>query len=400
MVKTHQSKKLGPDKIGGERVSGGQPSRLRVCSKKAIVLHMQTGVSLQTLISPPPQLSAEVLPALAPLQLRWQGQSRLEVRHGAISHEFTVVYRPDWSGRSLQAAIQALGVHNSAGMVVLPYLDDEKLLAIEESGLTGLDLCGNATITVADAWLLRFTGRPNRFKIEQPLQNPYQGKAALVGRMLLHQAAFETLEQLHAAIARHGGSLSLSLASRALKQMQADVIVGSEGRYRIYLLQPAALLDRLKQSWQQQKPAKLLWRGRVAAPTLAFLPKLFVNAAHANMPTVMTGIGSASRFTSLSMEDTAYLYSEAAEPLLTGLEAKSGGRFTNLEIYKAPSESVFFDTETDKYGIRWASALQIVLEMQNGDARLQDSSAPLRQQLIDVAIVKQAQAISITPGVA
>ncbi len=354
---------------------------------------MQTAVSLQTPTSPPAQLNAEVLPDLPPLTLKWRGASRLEVRHARVAHTFAVTYRPDWSARSFQAAIDDLGQNDGLRMVVLPYLDEDKLRTLETRGLSGLDLCGNAVIVVPGTWLLRFTGQPNRFKIAQPLQNPYRGKASLVGRVLLRQPAFRTLEDLHAQIVRRGGDLSLPLASRAIKQMREDVIVGSNGPYRVYLLQPNVLLSQLERAWAREaKRSNPIWRGRVALPTADFLPKLFKNAVRSKVRAVMTGVGSANRHANLSMEDTAYLYAEAAEPLLRGLEAKPGERFANLEVRRTPDPSVFFDLETDDAGVRWASPVQTDLEMHNGDARLQDGSAKLRQRLIAESLARREDA--------
>jgi hypothetical protein len=391
---------------------------LHFCVKTITLLTVQTVEIMQkNQVPPPPRLNPDDLPDLKPLHLELESiaNPRLKVRYGHQETVFTLAYRQDWTEQSLRAARNELahnliqdelsGSASSSGLIIVPYLNEDKLRWLEEEGLNGLDLCGNAVISVPDRWSVRFTGRPNRFKIERALNNPYSGKASLIGRTLMHQPRFRKLEDLAREIAARGGNVSLALVSRAIKELREDVIVDAHAGNKVYLLQPDKLLERLARAWQNNtKKPRILWRGRVPTATKSFLPELFANAAQSGTRAVMTGLGSASHHSSISMENVVYLYADAAEPLLKNLNAQSEDRFANLEIRQAPDDAVYFNaedqTETNQtgtnqagtnQGVRWASRVQTYLEMLNSDIRMHESAQPLRQRLIDEALKRREE---------
>ncbi|WP_299429355.1 hypothetical protein [uncultured Meiothermus sp.] len=345
---------------------------------------MQTIISLHKETQPPLELSLEWLPKLDLLQLRLHPRMRLRITFGEDSFDFAYVYRPDWTTRSFEAALEhANAVPSAYPMVVLPYLSDEKLKLLAAAQVSGLDLCGNALILVPGRWLLRYSGRPNRFKNPQSLKDPYRGKSAMVARALLERPAFRTVQDLHRYILERGGELSQPLVSRSLEQLRQDVVVGSQGPYRIYLLQPERLLDRLVEGWGRVR-AKTLWRGRVRHSDL--LPVLFANARRKGVRIAVTGAGSASRHAgNLTGGTLIQLYAEGVEALIGGLETIHEDPFPNLELRSPPDPSVFFDLEPGSDGTLWASAVQTYLELHWGDARQKEGAARLRVDILGQA---------------
>ena len=334
-------------------------------------------------LEPPEMLELATIPIPAPLQMTGYGwPCTIKLKYVDVSHAFIVNYRPDWSERNFQLALTtAQLVTAGLPLIVLPYLSPERLEVLEQQQISGLDLCGNGLVIVPGSWLLRSTGQPNRFRIPQALQNPFAGKASLVGRTLLRQPSFRRLEDLHREIERRGGQLSQALVSRTVAKLEEEVIVGSESGNRVVLLQADRLLDRLARAWTT-RTSRVLWRGRVSMPSSEFLPRIFEVAAREQVQAVMTGIGSASKYTGISMEEIAYMYTDGPNTLLKDLAVNQGEHFVNLELRQAPDPTVYFDAELDAQGIRWASAVQTCLEMLGSDARLQDSAQPLRKRLI------------------
>ncbi len=341
---------------------------------------MQTAVFLHKEVQPPLELSQEWLPNFDLLQMQLYPRERLCITYGDDSFDFSYLYRPDWTTRSFEATLEHLNPAPSAlPMVLLPYLSDEKLNALAVAKVSGLDLCGNALILVPRHWLLRYSGRPNRFKNPQPLKDPYRGKSAMIARALLERPAFYTVQELHRYIVERGGELSQPLVSRALEQLRKDAIVGSKGSYRVYLLQPERLLERLAEGWRRVQ-AKTLWRGRVKHSEL--LPTLFA-AAQQGVQVAMTGAGSASRYTSnLTSSKLIQLYANQVEPLLRGLEAFPDDPFPNLELCSPPDPAVFFDLQPDPNGVQWASELQTYLELYSWQVRQNELAARLRADLL------------------
>lgn len=196
------------------------------------------------------------------------------------------------------------------------------------------------------------------------------------------------LEDLHRDIVDRGGSLSLAMVSRALQRLEEDVITRAHKGHKVWLLQPEKLLDALQKAYLPQR-GRLLWQGRVELSEADLLPRLFANAQTVHRKVIVTGLGSATRYAALAMENTARLYVETVTPpelLLQGLKATPAPHFPNLEIYAAPDSAVYFDGVVAQEGVVWASPLQTYLEMmQQGDSRLQDSAAQVRARILDEA---------------
>ena len=53
---------------------------------------------------------------------------------------------------------------------------------LEETGVSGLDLCGNGIVIVKGELLVVRSGLPNRFPRSEPIRNVYRGDSSLVGR--------------------------------------------------------------------------------------------------------------------------------------------------------------------------------------------------------------------------
>ena len=312
----------------------------------------------------------------------------LQIEHEGRAFTFAAEYKPNWQERTFQSAIeQAITYGEKSGhypLVVLPYLSEKHLDTLVENRVSGLDLCGNGLILVPGHWLIRQSGKPNRFRIEQTLRNPYQGKASLVGRALLQKGTFAKLDDLHAEIVRRGGEISLALVSRAVQRLEEDVVTLKAEGSRVRLVQPEKLLDALTQAYEPRR-VRLVWRGKVPEPEKA-LPLLFARAKERGRRAILTGIGSATRYAPLAMESTLRLYlsHESGVPgFLSELGAVQGERFPNLEIYAYPDETCFFDGEPGNGGVVWASPLQTYMEMsQSGDVRLRESAAAIRMQIL------------------
>jgi DNA-binding transcriptional ArsR family regulator len=352
---------------------------------------MNTGfIANRPRLAPPVAFSAADLPAFPPLEIGPShlqqppvfADASLEITYLDDSYSFAVIYKPRWTKQTLEVAMRQARVAGvGLPMVVLPYLDDEKLDALAAEQVSGLDLCGNGVVIVPGRWFLRYTGRQNRFKVEQVLRDAYRGKASLVGRVLLDKPRFRTVQDLVNAIRYRGGEVSQPLVSQALRLLREDLVVVDENEDKIVLLQPERLLDNLAQAWRPER-ARLLWQGRVRLPTVDLLPRVFENARAAGERVVLTGLGSVTRYANMGMEDVVYVYANRAEPLLVGLPAEETARFANLEVRYPPDESAYFDPADSENGVLRASEVQTYLEIARGDARLQESARTLRARII------------------
>ena len=330
---------------------------------------------------PPRRLRVTDLPELALVTLDLAEPDVLIVTAQGLGERFQVLYIPEWSNAALAGLlVKARQDRSPRPLVILPFLNEEKLNTLAAAGVSGLDLCGNAILLAPGRWLLRYTGQPNRFKPEIKPVNPFGGRASLVGRALLLRPAFPSLNALHASIARGGGAVSLALASRAVRALKADLIVEHDPQAGIRLAGATRLLDQLASAWSKARPLTL-WRGRASGDLQAVLAGAFERAAAGGARALMTGVGSSARYANLNME-AAYLYVDNPDAVLAGLGAEENARFPNLELLAPPDDSVYFDARPDALGIRWASPVQAFMEMHNADPRLRQAADELREDIL------------------
>lgn len=314
----------------------------------------------------------------------------LHLRIAYVEEAFTFVgqYRPQWQERTFQAAVQqalARGTRQEPfPLILLPYLSDAHLDALVEQGVSGLDLCGNGVILVPERWLIRQGGRPNRFRIELPLRNPYAGKASLVGRTLLRRPEFARLDDLRADIVQRGGDISLALISRTVQRLDEEAITLPAVNRRVRLVQADKLCDALARAYDPRR-IRPVWRGKV--PDVAdALPQLFASAAERGVRMVVTGVGSASRYAPIAIEAVLRLYIDhdgSVAHWLDAFGAERTERFANLEVFTYPDATCFFEGEVDEAGVRWASPVQTYLEMAGSDdVRLRSMAAGLRTEIL------------------
>ena len=366
-------------------------------------MYMQIRSNVQKLpeIALPVALSSAVPLSFPPLEIRNVLQSSgsadlgmdaiLQMAYGGSEHTFLVEYKRDNSQRAFQGAVEQITrtvarwpAREVYPLVVLPYLSEDHLRELESRHVSGIDLCGNGLVTVPGQWLLWRSGQPNRFQksADSAGVNPFRGRASLAPRTLLRRSRFRRLEDLHSEIGRRGGSVSLALVSRAVKSLKAELILVSEPGMRVRLIQPEKLLDRLVMAFKSPdlaQPAVC----RVALQTREILPRLFHAADAHGVRIAMTGVGSASRYAPVTLDDVVRVYADQVDPLLLDLPIKPGERFANLEIHVPRDPLPYFDTERDEQGVVWASPVQTCLEMMYaGDARLHEGAQHIRTKIL------------------
>lgn len=322
------------------------------------------------------------------------------LRHRCKTYRFAVEYKRLWTPQAFLGAVQKAQLvppppsgrsqRDLLPLVVLPYLSEDQLRELVERAVSGLDLCGNGVLTVPQDGLLLFrTGRPNRFRTSVPLKNVYRGASALVARTLLLRADYSSVDALWQETRMRGAAVSLATVSKVLKALEEDLIVSRKSR-TLRLLQPEKLLDKLRENYA---PPRVVgnWRGKVSLDLEALKAALVRNAARTGASLAATGVGSIVRYAVMATEDTLAVYTDTAASRLLGdlPVAPAGNRFPNLEIRETQDRTVYFDAQPDPAGYPWASPLQTYLEMAQGEERLQQSAAKVRERIL--ADLKEAE---------
>lgn len=283
-------------------------------------------------------------------------------------------------------------------MIQVPFLSSERLAALEQAQVSGVDLCGNGVVIVPGRLCVVRSGAPNRYRDSRPLSNPYRGRSAMVARMLMQRPQWESLSELTVAVQSAGCALSLPQASKAVQAMDEDLMV-MKSAGAISLREPLRLLDRLGQEWRnaRQFPGRSEGRAGVAKLQAAIptgsrqtlrLPKGLdwarALSSKSSLQWAVSGTSSVGRYVMFAQGGPRRIVVSSmpvAMSLLGGI-SEPVPNFADVELLETNEPGFYFGNEIDENGIRWASRLQTWLELQGGDARQQDAAKDLREQIL------------------
>jgi hypothetical protein len=353
------------------------------------------------------RMLAEGRITLPPLQIAcikqnpvFDGKQRLdaliEARSGSQSSRFAVEIKASSTPLAFRTAVNevkgAILPDGILPMIMLPYLSDAKLHELEQTGVSGLDLCGNGVVMSPNGLFVFRTGQPNLYPRSSPIKNIYRRNSSMVPRVFLAQSQFERVTDVLTAINTRNGLgetlgrplMAMGTVSKALKAMEEDLIISRE-QVPLKLIQPDKLLKKLVENYQPMKPGNVI-RRRVSA-TVGDLPEILAGLGkELKLPVVATGLASATQYAVMQRGDLMSVYCPRPEALLSRLSTSDSDRFPNLEVIQSEDETNYFDSRLDpKTGFRWAAPIQAYLEMMRGDKRDQETAAQIRTELIHQA---------------
>ncbi len=312
----------------------------------------------------------------------------LELPGEAGTFRFLVEAKANGTPLQVQAAIYSItecvaAANASASgewlpLIVVPYLNPERLAELEQKKVSGVDLCGNGVVVVPGRVSIVRSGQPNLYPDSRPLAKPFAGKSALVGRMLLAKPGWENLTALVAGINQAGGEISLPQASKTVQALVEDMLVVRTGT-GLKLQEPLRLLDQLGKAFvrptYRNRRLLRLSPGTDWVKALSAVPALRWE---------VTGESSVRKYAVLGESGP---WRVAVDDLDKAAEAIGGTvepvpAFADIELVETDDAAVFFQSAADEKGLRWASRVQCWLELQSGDARQQQAANDVRDQIL------------------
>ncbi len=326
--------------------------------------------------------------AAPPLEIRvLAGQIRgrdalIDVAWRGRSCRFAAKLRRDAKPLTLKVAIEQLrGSANSTRaarpMIVAPYFSREKLDQLLEAGISAIDFSGNAVINVPGKFLFYKTGNPNKYPENTPIRSAYRGDGSLVARVLLLEGEFQAVGAVREAIRSRGGALTLSMISKVLQRLEADLAIERPSRNAVRVLQPERLLAGLLAAYQPPR-TQATWMGKVSLPVDSLLARL--QAITSDGDVVRTGEASAGDYASWAGEPViaCYCRTKPSELLARlGVESKETLAFANLRLLQTDNQLVYFDARPKLA----ASPIQAFLEMASGDKRQKEVAERIRSAI-------------------
>jgi hypothetical protein len=311
----------------------------------------------------------------------------LEINWGDKHYTFAGEVRRYSSDRAVtQAASQVRSFALAQGilpLVIVPWLSDEQLLFLEKLGVSGIDLCGNGIIVAPGELLFFRSGQPNKFPTSRLIRRVYEGTTSLVARVFLLKPEYQSVSEILEEITTRGGAITLPTVSKALKQLEEDVVI-EKSKKQIRLLQPEKLLDQLKTNYAPPKPQGFLRCKLTISKNKSVGSVLRAAANKANVKLVLSGESSVNYYATMAREpiDTFYC-TEFTTLNLEELGATMDvfSRFPNVELKKTDSEVIYFDWRNqDGYYI--ASPIQTYLELATSEKRAQETAEQIREKIL------------------
>jgi hypothetical protein len=270
---------------------------------------------------------------------------------------------------------------NMRPLIIVPWLSEEQLLSLEKRKISGVDLSGNGVLIAPGVSVFR-SGSPNRFPASRTLKRVYAGTSSLVPRVFLLRPDYGAVSEIRDEVVARGGKITLPTVSKALKQLEEDVII-SKTKDGIRLLQADKLIERLRKNYQAPKTVevqrcKIVSDGEVAA----LISKVAINT---NSRLVLSGSSSVDFYATMGREPMDIYYCTSIpwkELERLGAKIDKSSRFPNIEFRVTSEEYVYFDARLDDVGRSIASPIQTYLELSTSDKRGQETAQRLEEKIL------------------
>lgn len=273
---------------------------------------------------------------------------------------------------------------NMNPMVIVPWLSDEQLLYLEQAGVSGLDLCGNGIVQVAPELLIIRTGQPNKYRASRLVKRVYEGTSSLVARVFLSRPSYNSVSEVLSEITTRGGQTTLPTISKALKQMEEDLVI-EKSKKQIRLIQADKLLDSLAQNYEQPKTVEKI-RCKLSANTGDIKEQLRLTCNRARIRLALSGTSSSTNYATMAREPLDIYYCSRLpfkELEAMGIKIETQSRFPNFEFRETDSQLVFFDMRRDSSGNYVAPPLQAYIELTKSDKRGQETAEQIRTAILE-----------------
>lgn len=185
---------------------------------------------------------------------------------------------------------------------------------------------------------------------------------------------YTSVQQIVEEIETRGGFVTQPTVSKALKQLEEDVIIWRD-KNEIKLVQPDKLLDRLVANYK--RPHVLSELSFKFESDFEQIPnQIFFTVKQAKAKIVLGGAVSVNEYATMAREKQYIFYcnkdSEAIIKML-GKPIAINSRFPNVTLIETEDPTVYFDMRIRNQN-SIASPIQVYLELMSGDKREKETA--------------------------
>jgi hypothetical protein len=309
---------------------------------------------------------------------------RYDFAISVAGHRFIAEYKSNASTGSVAAAIDGLNryvdVNEDRGLplIVVPFMGPVGRRLCDESGMSWLDLCGNAKM-VAPGLRISIEGRPNKFSERGRPPNVFASKSSRIARqLLLHPLQFQT----QVALARQTG-LGDGYVSKIVRRLAQEHYIDADEERAVRPRDPNLLLHAWQDAYDFNRHRII--KGHVPARSGEdLLQRVVEEIRHDNLEWAMTGLSAAWLYTSFAAFRlaTVYVTSMPARSVLKAMEFSDDPKGANLWLVMPDDEGVFHGSRAQN-GVRCVSAVQTYLDLKGQPERAKDAAVELRRRLLN-----------------
>ncbi len=307
---------------------------------------------------------------------------------GVLKKDFLIEISSRWTPKSLMDStyrVKAAACDlKLEPLLVVPYLSEDSFKMLENVGVNGVDLCGNAFIR-SEGFYFYVSGRVNRFKASAPIKNIYRNNTSSVARICMTVPKFSSITEIISEISKRtvfGSVPTLPTVSKAVKSLEEDLIIKREGG-NIQVVQPEKLLDLLLENYVESPYQEVIrWKLPQRFDSPEFYNQM-KDSFSCGIPLMVSGLSSTMKYAVMQRGEVLRLFSSEPEKIVEFLPGKEDERFPNLLIARNFNLIDYFDIRGEN-GVLWASPIQCYFELSSGDKRDKEISEQVKQKILPV----------------
>jgi hypothetical protein len=309
---------------------------------------------------------------------------RYDFAISVAGYRFIAEYKSNASTGSVAAAINGLKhyvevhVEGELPLIVVPFMGQVGRQLCDQSGMSWLDLCGNAKI-IAPGLRIWIEGRPNKFSERGRPPNVFASKSSRIARQfLLHPQRFQT----QAALARQTG-LGDGYVSKIVRRLEQEHYIDANEERAVRPRDPNLLLDAWQDTYDFNRHRII--KGHVPARSGEdLLYRVVEEIHHEKLEWATTALSAAWLYTGFAAFRlaTVYLTSMPSRSLLKAIDFSDEPKGANLWLVLPDDEGVFHGSQVHD-GIRCVSAVQTYLDLKGQPERAKDAAVELRRRLLN-----------------
>lgn len=298
-------------------------------------------------------------------------------------HEFIVEIKNSSNSAQITSAIQYFknnriqSRESLVPLVVVPFMGEVGRNLCQDSGISWVDLSGNADISALNLHIL-IDGRPNLFKNLGRPSSPFAPKSARITRWLLINAD-KSITQRELSFATN---MDEGFTSRIVSRLEAKELISRKKDGSIIVPDPDLLLD----SWREEYDLKKnrIIKGHIAVRSSnEIIQKISDFLLEKDIKHAATGLSGAwlySKFSGFRIV-TFYIDRQLSKELTRILGFREEERGSNVWFVVPKDKGVFHGSKKVK-GINCVHPVQVYLDLFGHPERAMEAANDLRKNFL------------------